>query len=180
MFAFRRLIALCLLVTGMFLSGCGGGGDGNSSPKAAVTFTSSLQDGYVDQVGSLNLTIELPAGVTVPADAAGLIPRSNLAFSGEGARFASVSSFAVIIGKYTPATLSAKAKVSLVINTLENSNGVVSGMDPGEFATLICDVAPGSVFNALTPLSGVVIANTKGDILSDARPPLASLAYAVK
>jgi hypothetical protein len=50
-------------------------------------------------------------------------------------------------------------------------------MNPGEFATLICDVAPGTIFDPSTPvpLSGVDIANSLGVLphLSDTTPPLA-------
>jgi hypothetical protein len=180
---FKVIMALCVFGLGMILYGCGcgggGGGNQNSPTKAAIVFTSSLKSGYTDQIGSVNLTIELPDGVTVPADSAGLIPHSNLLFSGEGAKFATASTFAIVMGKYTPATPTAKATVSIVVNTLENSNGVVTGMNPGEFATLFYDLVPGTVIDTtnLTPLSGIVIANTKADILTDAVPPLAFLGY---
>lgn len=164
------------------LYGCGGGGGGgDTASHATVAFSSQLKEGYVDQVGSINLTLELPDGVTVPTDAAGFIPHDRLFFSAEGARFAANSTFAVIMGRYTPATASSKAKVKIVVNTMENSNSVVSGMNPGMFATLICSVAPGAsvTANSFKPLSDVLIANAKADILTDFSPPLASLEYSV-
>jgi hypothetical protein len=176
-----RFTVYGLIFLVMMIAGCGGGGDSKPPAKASLVFTTGFPDSYVDQIGSINLTVVLPAGVTVPADVNGLIPHGNLAFSGEGAKFAAKSSFAIIMGKYTPATATAKAYVSIVVNTLENSAGSVSGMNPGEFATLVCDVAPGSVYDTTTlaPLSGIVVANTKGDILSYIVPPLVTLTYDV-
>jgi hypothetical protein len=170
-------------------AGCGdhGGGywaGGIQSAKTAVVFKTELKTGYNDQIGSINVTVELPGGVTVSADSSGWIPQSALYLSGEGALFAAIpNTTAILLGKFTPATQTSKAKVSLAFSGLVNSGGPITGLSPGEFATLICDVAPGTSFPSTTflPLSGVDIANSLATLphLSDTSPPLAWITYQI-
>jgi hypothetical protein len=168
-------------------SGDGGGGcrsGGSKSTKTAIVLKTTLQDGYSDQIGSINLTAEVPTGVTVPADSSGWIPQSALYLTGQGATFAALpNTTAILIGKYFPATLKSKAKVSIAFTGTVNSGGRATGMNPGEFATLIFAVAPGTTFDSSTsvPLSGVDIANSRGVLphLSDTTPPLARITFRI-
>ena len=191
-----RLIKLALvfaIVSGMAnLSGCCGGCDdnlafvgimGSSSSKAALVLNTALLSGSTDKIGSINVSVELPDGVTVAADSSGLIPGSALYLSGEGAAFAATpNSSAYLVGKFFPATPTAKAKVSIGFSGT-NSSGQPPGMNQGEFATVICDVAQGNVFTSATPLplSGIDIADPQGTLphLSDTAPPTAWITYGI-
>ena len=173
-------IGLCMALCG----GCGGGGGDNPvATKAVIAFAIALPGGSTEQVGSVDLTMELPDGVSLPLSA-GAIPTGAsgyLRFSGVGADFAALpNASASMIGTYVPATSTTKARVSIVTNTLTPDN---HGLNPGEFATLTCDLTPGTTVdpNAFM-LTDVLIGNVTGvklyDSLSGIRGP-AALTYRV-
>jgi len=183
----RYALVSALLLTGL-IGGCGDSdnlGGGARVQQKSVLIATELQAGVTDQIGSINVTLELPDGVTVSADLSGRIPQSALYLSGNGATFAATpNTTAILIGKFTPATQTTKAKVSLAFSGLANSSGSALGMSQGEFATLVYNVDPGISFPSTTvlPLSGIDIANSHGALphLSDTVPPSAWISYQIQ
>jgi predicted small lipoprotein YifL len=187
MYSVAKKLTLLTMLFGL-ISGCGDSGPAYfwfpQSSQRAVLFKTEVQIGSTALIGSINVTADLPDGVTVTADSAGAIPRSALFLSGQGAVFAAQpNTTAILIGKFTPATATAKAKVSLAYSGIVNSGGAAPGMKPGEFATLMCTVAPGTSFPTTTilPISGVDIADSLGTLphLSDTLPPAAWITYQI-
>jgi hypothetical protein len=183
--SFRLALLFAVALCTVILSGCGdgGGGGGTAPSKAVIVFSTGLPAGSAEQIGSVDISFELPTGVTLPTSA-GAIPTGSsgiLKFSGEGARFAALpNANAAIIGNYTPATSTSKATVSVSAITLTNAG---QGMNPGEVATLVCDLAPGVTIDlaAFRPTS-LLIGNASGvklyDILAGITGP-ASASYTV-
>jgi hypothetical protein len=133
-----------------------------------VVFSIGLPAGSTEQIGSVDISFELPAGVTLPVGAGAISTGSTgvLKLSGEGARFAALPNANVtIIGNYTPATATSKATVSATVIALTNAG---QGMNPGEVATLVCDLAPGVTIDlaAFRPTS-LLIGNATGLKLYD-------------
>jgi hypothetical protein len=137
--------------------------------KALITFSTSLPAGLTEQIGSVDVTIELPAGVTL-ATPAGVVPTGSaglLKLSGEGASFAGLpGANTSIIGNYTPATATAKATVTM--STIAQTNAG-QGMNAGEYATLSCDLTPGATvrLSDFTPFTALLIGNASGVKLYD-------------
>jgi len=185
----QTLLYFALMLLSGSIAGCGNGGGasnsgGNQTTSPAIVLNTVLSSGRADRIGSINVTAELPDGVTVTADAFGFIPQSALYLSGQGAAFAATpNTTAILIGKYYPATPTSRAKVSIAFTGIVNSGGGATGMNPGEFATLLCDVAPGALFDAATllPLTGIDIADSVGTQphLSETTPPLAWITYQI-
>lgn len=192
-----RLAVKCVLILSIFaLSGCGGGGGGgDASPpppsvaatKAVIVFTSAVPAGSSEQIGSVDMLLALPAGVTLPIPS-GQVPEANLYFSGNGEVFKALpGASASILGNYTPATPTAKATVGIHLTAILNNSGTAQGINPGEFATLICDLTPGATVFAsdfATPLSDLLVANTAGNKLLDSstntpNPAQTSISYKV-
>lgn len=146
----RRFIILAGLAVAALLTACGGGGGGGggtSQPTTATLILSSV--GPVDTaISSADVTITLPAGVTVKTDAAGAVS--------DGVAVASGKSVGALnpVASYTPATATAAAKVRVLI--IDGSNFTV-----GEFLTVHCDVAAGS-FPQPTDFSAVFTKDANG------------------
>lgn len=142
------LSSLPILALALFtLSACGGGGGGGggttpappaqTSPTAAVvkiSTTGTLASGAL--IGGIDMTITLPAGVTVKSTAnppetdAGVVAASGVAAG------------SMIETNYTAATSGTAGTLRILV---ANANGF--GM--GEFATVHCNIASGS-----TPTAG--------------------------
>jgi hypothetical protein len=127
----NSLLIVALIFAPMFLiSGCGGG----SAPAPAATRAvlklstqGSLPTGTL--IGTIeNITITLPAGVTVPTDATGKV----LTVSASGQTASSLTT-PLIESVYTPATVGSRA--TLLIRMV-----VANGFNVGEFATVTCDI----------------------------------------
>ena len=168
LFNSMALLLLCF-------SGCGGGGDSDdgrsiSTTKAVIVFSTSLPVGSPEQIGSVDLVLDLPAGVTL-ATPAGSIPTGAsgiLKLSGEAVRFAAQPTATTsIIANYTPATTTNNATVRMSTIVAQTNSGL--GMNTGEFATLTCNITPGvTVTKAdFKPLSSVLIGNATGSKLFD-------------
>jgi hypothetical protein len=101
-----------------------------SAGTATVTLTlSSLPTGTT--ANGAELTVTLPAGVTVSADSVGTVSSSSIAVSGVAPTGSSVA------GRYSAATNS-------VMLSVISSNS----FSTGEFMTLTCSIAPGTILNA--------------------------------
>ncbi|SNB44959.1 hypothetical protein [Geobacter sp. DSM 9736] len=108
-----------------------------------------------NSVGSVEVVINLPQGVSIPLQDAGTgeIATSALTLSG-----AIPSNATILSGKFTPATLTSPATIMLVLAS-------VSGFPVGEFVTVNCDVATGSV---VTPAHFILTGFQSTDILGAA------------
>ncbi|HEY6838933.1 MAG TPA: hypothetical protein VI389_09340, partial [Geobacteraceae bacterium] len=107
---------------------------GLSSPVGAnaAVVTLSVQ-GTATTVGGVQTTVDLPAGVTVAADASNNYAVSNGVLTPLGA----TASGSLVAAQFVPATATTPAKVRIgLIN--------VPGFAPGEFLSIKCDIAPGS------------------------------------
>jgi hypothetical protein len=164
----KSIVFIFTAVGLLSMYGCGGGG--NSGPvtlnKAVVVLGTVLPSGSAEQIGSIDVTIELPDGVTVPHDSSsGAIsngPDGPLKLSGEAIRFAAQPNAVtpVILGKYTAATLTSKATVTMSMIVQPNN---ALGLNSGEFATLTCDRTPNTTIDtAAFKLISVLISNTTG------------------
>jgi hypothetical protein len=136
-------------------TGCGGGASA-SAPAAAVAGPStyamkaSLQGLLAPgaSIGSIDLTLTLPPGVTVPADGNGQALDGVVTPSGAGAG-------SLAVARFTPADASQRARIRIL---LINAKGI----PPGECVTVQCDVAAGST-PALSEFSWSALAVTDGD-----------------
>jgi hypothetical protein len=137
----RRKTAIAFLLCASALGGCGSGSGGTGATSSRtpgsgqqVVLKLSTQGAVASRaINGVQATIDLPAGVTIAADATtGKIDLSVLTASGVAAGPA-----VIVGGHYAAASSSAggKGKVILV-NT--------AGFDSGEFANLTCSVASGS------------------------------------
>jgi hypothetical protein len=132
-----NVMSLVLAAAVALVTGCGGGSGGGSAPSgpaASSTFTlkPSLQGPLASgaSIGSIDLTLSLPAGTTVRADSNGQALDGVVTPSGGAAG-------SLVVARYTPADSSQRAKLRIV---LINARGFTTG----EFATVQCDLAPGS------------------------------------
>lgn len=126
------LLSACLLFT---LSGCGSGGGGNGSAAPTKSVVKLSTQGTVptqSTVGGVQLTLVLPAGVTVKADNTGKTNGGVVVASGVA------TGADVYTGTYTPATASTDGTLEIWI---ANSQ---TGFGTGEFVTVTCDLAAGA------------------------------------
>jgi hypothetical protein len=172
----KQLVVFASALAMITVAGCGhkGKDDGNNDSganKAVLVFGTSLPTGSSEKIGTVQLSFELPAGVTVPTDSSGAVPNGPngvLNISGEALRFAAQPNAVIptLMGKYTPATSTSNATVTIGFIVVPN-NGL--GVMPGEFATLICDLAPEAKAElaAFKSMTSVLIGNTAGVKLFD-------------
>jgi hypothetical protein len=130
-----RLIWLALVTA--LLAGCGGGGGGgaagNAGEPGTVTVELSTRAATAGTViYGVELTLHLPAGVTLPADPVTGEVSAGLLHPADAAAFAGA--------RYLPATTGAKASVKVNIAD-------PTGFGIGGLATLTCSVAPGVSVN---------------------------------
>jgi len=137
----KKTFIFALLAINLLLSACGGGGGGNSSGKDTIQ-TPVLTKAIIKlstvglanaQIGGVDATLSLPAGVTVksmynpPETDAGVVVASGQA-----------ASSSTIIAVSTPASGSSRALVRLII-----VNSSQNGISIGEFATITCALTSG-------------------------------------
>ena len=131
----RRLTAKTRAVIGILacaaaLCGCSGG-KGQTSPTAILTL--GTQGTVAAQsIRGLELTITLPAGVTISSDGSGTPSEGVLAASGPAA-----GGSAAVAGHYTAAVGSTPGTLTLVLVK-------TAGFDAGEFATVTCNLGEGA------------------------------------
>ncbi|MBC7962513.1 MAG: hypothetical protein H7Y05_06180 [Steroidobacteraceae bacterium] len=150
----KTLIRLILTATTVALFGCGGGdGGGTATTPPATTkptagtlslsTTGTLPAGTL--IGGIDVTVELPAGVTVKTQTAfPLEPEAGVVtISGEPARAGGQT----ISGtKFTAASGATPAALKFIIGSANSAGGALSGFLPGEFVSIKCDVATSAVF----------------------------------
>ena len=120
----KNLMAAMLLMTTTLLAGCGGGGGGGAAPagptKAVLTLSVAGVLPANTAIGIVDVTIELPDGVTAGAPA--VTAGSNVQTPFEFSLYTAASGS-------DPATL----KVTIGANT-------DPGFPAGVFATVVCDL----------------------------------------
>lgn len=128
------IIIFCLVTLAAVLAGCGSGGGGSSSggtssttATQAVVTISTEESGTVSSLPiiGIEVTLALPPGVTVSADASGQTESGIVKASG-------VAAGASIIGNYTPATATTPGTVKIVVIKS-------TGFGAGEFVTVTCN-----------------------------------------
>lgn len=161
----RNLIGLITCVAVAVLSGCGGRAlpaRPATQPTAAVLKLSTrgaLPSG--DSIAAIDVTVSLPAGVTVKADGTGQTLAGTVVPSGVAAGSTAVASF-------TPASGGNPARTRIVMIN-------VTGFGTGEFATVNCDIAAGNPPKATDfGLTGFAAASLTGTPLSGLTPALAA------
>lgn len=130
------LYSFTLLLTAfLLLSACGSGTPEPTTRQAVLKLSTEGTLATGTKIGAIdNITITLPAGVTVPTDAAGKVLPGVVSPSGQTATGTVVP---IIDSIFTPATTGSQA-------TLTIKMVVAAGFDPGEFATVTCNIT-GSV-----------------------------------
>ena len=137
---------LNLLLSGLLvmagLAACGGGGGGGGTPppqliNAIVTLSTAGTLASGTKIGSIDITINLPDGVSIKATPDSNNPSILITDSGAVAASGAASgSNALSLSTYTAATSSAPGKL---IVKLINADGFATG----EFAVINCDIASG-------------------------------------
>ena len=135
----RTTVILLLLATTTILSACGGGGGGSTPAATTATIKISTQGTFPlgTLIGGINVTLVLPAGVTVkatpdPVNTSVLVTDSGVVISSGVA-----VSNSTILATYSAATSSVAGTVNIQI---ANPNGFVKG----EFVTVSAGIATGN------------------------------------
>ncbi|UFS69588.1 hypothetical protein LPW11_17020 [Geomonas sp. RF6] len=116
---------ICAVLLALLLAGCGsGGGGGGSVSSGTVAVDLTTQAPSVQTViYGVQLTVRLPAGATVAADATtGEVAAGQLLVK---------DSAALASARYTPATATTPGSVVIMIAD-------AAGFPPGDLATLLC------------------------------------------
>jgi len=130
-----RLIWLALVTALLAGCGAGGGAAGNAVETGAVTVELGTQAASAATViYAVELTLHLPAGVTLPVDPGNGLVSVGWLHPAVAADLAEAS--------YLPATVGAGASVKVNIAAAE-------GFAVGDLATLTCSVTPGAALSGL-------------------------------
>jgi hypothetical protein len=131
----KSLLSLLMLVGALIIlpqCGGGGGGNGGGTPTTAVLTLSTSVTGAIPATTTINgydVTITLPAGVTVKSTTPPQTDSGVVTATGAGAGSS-------IAGAYAPAAGATPGKVRIII---ANENG----LSAGEFCKVTCDIAAG-------------------------------------
>ncbi len=121
---------IIFVVTALCMAGCGSGGGGgttaSATPTQAVITLSTQGTPSPQPITSAQVTLTLPAGVTVAADQNGNTSNGVVQASG------SATGAVMAQGIYTPATSTAPGTVQVFIVKS-------GGFSAGEFATVTCN-----------------------------------------
>jgi hypothetical protein len=127
-----------------------------SAPQAAIArptagvlrllTTGTLPAGTL--IGGIDVTVELPAGVTVKTQAGStgttVLPADGVVtVSGEAAKAAGIT---ISLASFTPASGTTPATIKFAIGNVNAAAGAVSGFALGEFVSIKCDVDPSASF----------------------------------
>ena len=131
----KSLWYLIVAATALALAGCGSGGDASApAPLPAVNNSVAVVKlsvvGGGGNVEGIDVTFDLPSGVTVAADANGSVSAAAITLQGVAG-----SSFKE--AKYTAATATTPGKVHIA---MVSSTALVDGV----FVTVNCDIATGT------------------------------------
>jgi hypothetical protein len=135
-----RNIVILSFVLSLFAA-CGGGGGVSNTPSQPTTAVLTLSTAATSTIpasttiNSYNVTITLPAGVTVKT-----MPGSSETATGVVAASGQASS-ALIFGTYSAATGTFPGTVKVYIVKVDPITG--AGFNPGEFCKVTGNIAPG-------------------------------------
>lgn len=159
---------MIIMVAVAFIGGCGSGSAPGTAGNKFVS-KSTLAGAISNTVKGIEITLVLPSGVTVKADANGQILAGvvtslppNDVTSGNG----------LVIGMYTPASASAPGKVRITV-----IRGDSNFFNAGDFFNVVCDVANGvNVTAADFSYEPIMIFDANGaDITPVITPPTATI-----
>lgn len=144
---FKQLLRALLISAIGMLAACGGGGGGGTSvaqPSAAILKLST--SGALNQgtaLAGIEISVILPAGVTLTTNADGSVAAGVVTVSGVAAPGILTPPI------YTPAGGTAPGELTFVV-----ASDAPAGFGTGEFATVRCDIDAGSspVANDFTPV----------------------------
>jgi hypothetical protein len=151
----RKLVGLAVLLAAVLtICGCAGVGKGvPAQPAVAVLILStqgSLPPGSA--IGGIDVTVNLPPGVTAKADKTGATMENVVVASG-GAQGAPSAA------KFTPAEGAAPARVRLVLVK-------PAGFGSGEFATLNLDIIGAPPRSSDFSTTGMSVSDTNGTAIT--------------
>lgn len=166
----KSLSGMVFTVAVMSVFGCGGGGGDSSPPPPPTTATLKLlsQGTAVTQISGIDVTIVLPAGVTVKATPnpvkletdAGVVVLSG----------ATVAKPGLLIGVYTPATATTPGTVMIKLTSAGNTT-----FNLGEYVTVNTVIAAGNFPNpADFTLKDFIAVDLDGKVISGASPQVTS------
>lgn len=118
----------------MVLAGCGGGGSSSPSTTATLKVATAGTLATGSSLYGIDITIRLPAGVTVATTAEGSVAPGVVSVSG----VAVPGTAPTDLMAYTPATNAADATLRFVI-----VSSTQEGFGAGEFATVNCNLSAG-------------------------------------
>ena len=133
----RRMSLFIPIISLLMITACGGGGAA-APTKAIITISASgpLANGTL--IGGIDSALNLPAGVSVKATADAANPAALVTDAGVlAASGVAAGTNTTVLGTYTPAPPAVTIKV---INP--------AGFGTGEFVTVNCDIAAGSMVKA--------------------------------
>jgi hypothetical protein len=136
----QSLIITILFLAVTALSGCSSGKNGDKTaaapPLAAATVTAGILKlgtaGAPNLIGGIDLTVDLPAGVSVEAD-----PKTGEAATGVVTSLGTASGGNLTVAKYAPASGGTPARLHIIVIS-------AGGFPVGEFAAVRFDLAGGA------------------------------------
>jgi len=154
----KRIVHLLLPFLVLAFAACGGGGTPAAPPTRAIVKLSTTGPSG-SRISGIDVTIGLPAGVTVQA--AVNPPETD---SGVVVASGQAAANSLVAATYTAAAAGSSARVRTV---LVNSNS--TGFALGEFATISCDLASGVNPAASDfPITSISISDLNGQSIGGA------------
>ena len=134
----KSLSGMFFAITAMAMFGCGGGGGGGTSQPTTATLKLLSAGPTAMQVSGIEVTVVLPAGVTVKTKTPPTTPLETAAgvvvLSG-----ATVAKPGLLVGIHTPASATAPGTVSVRLTSAGNTT-----FDLGEYVTVNTDILTGN------------------------------------
>jgi hypothetical protein len=140
----RILFGIIFSVVVMALTGCGGDGGGGTPPTTVLMKVSSTGLATGAKIGSIDVTVTLPEGVTVNRDPATNITK-DVAVSG-------VAAVVTAPNIMTLSTINGQALRAIVVNA--------QGFVAGEFMQITCTVPAGVTAGKTADIKAAVAAAT--------------------
>jgi hypothetical protein len=162
----KNLSGIFVAMVFMTLFGCGGGGGSTPPPTKAKLTLLSQSAAAGTKIRGIEVTVELPAGVTVKATPSAINPAKLETDAGvvvlSGATVADPAAFGQLkpIGVYTPATATTPGTVFISLAAQADFN-------PGEYVTVNADIAAGTIPVATGfKLTGFTAVDLNGAVIS--------------
>jgi hypothetical protein len=157
----RLLMTLFILIS-LTACGGGGGGGGETTPpltKAIVTLSTAGTLPAGTQIGGIEVTVNLPAGVTAKASLYSAGSSTMVTDAGVITASGTAAAGSYVSGVYLAGTAASTYKINMGI---ANANG----FSTGEFAQVSCDIATGSSPTATDfSLSNATVVDLNGSTL---------------